>query len=269
MEIFSLSSREAIELVVILSLFGLLLLQLARMGRMRQQQRLKRRIERLYGRSIDDRSRRNGGAVMAEELYGGLSEMVETLNKTMDELDLPKADIESTQQVFARMPAELRSKLEPFLGPPVSEEVAGLVVQKFELIAKMEEARARLAFYQNQRAHDNYQIGVNSKFTPLDLETALKGVDAAAKVAEEYGEEEAEALRKVLRRRAIHAICERFLNELPGASDPEAIRAVEQTIPLITASEPATQIDAEAPPEGEGVPLDGVYEEIDTRSNGH
>lgn len=198
----------------------------------------------------------------------GTSQMRDVINQVMDEAGLTKIIIESPKQVFEQMPAGLRAQMEDHLGPIFKDEAAGFVSQRLELVGKVEEAWARTAYAQIQSAIRHHHQDVEGKITLLDMKQALDKADALAEIAAEHGEEEADNLRRVLRRLSIHLVSERFLSSLAGVNVPEALQAVKKTVPLLPDANSDKDIDEKIEIDINDEPIEGQFEDIRYRDNG-
>ncbi len=186
------------------------------------------------------------------------SDTVKQMKDVRKDLDLPPLPpIETIQEVFMKMSKELRSKLEPTIGPQFKENVAGLMTLMLEFIAKYNQDLAIISIEANRWALDYLRLRDAGKFAVKDLETALKDVDEVVAVLEKHGEERAEDVKRFLRRRITYQILiDDYLPKLPGGKeDPAILMALQEIIPLL-------------PAEAEEV-IDAEVIEIEPGTNGH
>lgn len=206
--------------------------------------------------------------VSNDRTYEGLETMVDVVNQAMEEVGLPKIDIDSAQSVFASMPRHLREQMDAHLGPNFKDAVAGFLNMHLETIGKAEEFQSRTLLLQLQEALQMYQADVTGRFAVRRLEKALINVNDMTDVAAKYGEENAEEFGRALRRAVLKAEAMQYLTSVMQISAPEVEHAVNEALPLIEEVHPElpAQVDRSESNRADG-PVNGDYEEI--RGNGH
>lgn len=194
---------------------------------------------------------------MFEKREDAFSDIVKQMNEVRRDLDMAPLPIETIQAVFMKMSKELRSKLEPEIGPLFKENVAGLMTLMLELIAKHNQDLGRLSIEENRWALDYLRLRDAGKFAVKYLETALTDIDEVAAVLEKHGEERAQDVKQFLHRRVTYQILiDDYLPKLPGGKeDPTILAALQEIIPLL-------------PPKAKEV-IEGEITEIDPSANGH
>ncbi len=178
---------------------------------------------------------------------------VRQINVVRQEMGMPPMPIETIQEVFKRIPKDIRSKLGVEAGPLFKEYLAGFMNLTLELIGKQNQDFGKLAIEQSQWGVNDIKLKEAGKYAVKYLETALANVDELVAVLEAHGEEGAEDVRRILRRSAMYQILGDYHSKLPGAEEnSRAIAAVQVKVPLL----PVNTDNAENVIEGEVVVMD-------------
>jgi hypothetical protein len=205
-----------------------------------------------------------GGRGLFKKREDPIAVIVKEVNEARDEIGLPRLPIETIADAFRTMSPELLTKVELHIGPVAKEIIAGWTSQTLERIGKQNEDLARFTIEQNRGLLEFIGLRAAGKIAIKNLDTALDAVDALADVLAKHGEEEAEEVRCLGRRRVYCLVWEDYLSKLPGAQKyPELVEPAFQEIRQLL---PEHEVKSQG--ENVGVAIQGEVVDVGFGSNG-
>lgn len=156
------------------------------------------------------------------------------MNAVRQDMGMPPLPIETLQEVFKRIPKDIRSKLGVETGPLFKQYIAAFMSLTLDLIEKQNQDLAKLSAEQGEWGINELKLKEAGKYAVKYLETALKNIDEFIEILKAHGEENAEDVRRILRRSAMYQILGDYHDKLPGGKEAsKVIAAVQAKVPLL------------------------------------